>query len=180
MGAATGMNSFDTALYYADFVTLTTGPSGIPPYQPTVPPYNTHLSITNNSAVWKELGDVISLNGVPMERSVTPLTHLRSPGMAAEKIPGFLDAGQLTLRLNSNKGLLAKLQTLMPAGDPNIAPYTHPKWGRLSWAVFFPDNGIWLLTGFIKSSPVEIPEDNRITIELTVEISGKPTFLAFV
>ncbi|HEY1188534.1 MAG TPA: phage tail tube protein [Gemmata sp.] len=170
MSAARGMHSFNSAIYYSPFETLTTGS---PSYQPFAPNYTNVSQIISNPGLWSEIADVISINGVPMERSVTQITHLRSPAKAHEKVPGFLDAGTNTYRLNSNKTALA---TLM--GFTNIAD-TFPRWGRCSWAVFFPDNGVYVFTGFLKSQPFEVPEDNRITIEAAVEISGKPIFYAF-
>ena len=160
MGTANGMHSNNTGLFVAPFVTP----------DPT-------SGATFLAQPWQEVTDVISLNGVPLERTVTQLTHLRSPNKAQEKVPGYLDGGQLTLKLNYFKQLMSFLQTRVPGGEN--APDTSPTWGRLRWAVLFPDNGVWVFTGFIKSDPIEVPEDDRATIELTVEISGKPTWFAF-
>lgn len=161
MGEANGMNSFDTALYWAIFG------------QPDP------ASVADITGSWGEIADVISINGVPMERSVTDVTHLRSPNKAKEKVPGFLDAGQNTFRLNYYKTLMTALQTLAPGGS-NAQDNAANDYGRLRWAVVMPDHGVWVFSGFIKSNPVEVPEDNRNTIEVTVEISGKPTWFEFV
>lgn len=178
MASARGMHSFNSGLYYASYDVLTTGS---PTWQPAVPNYTNIIQIVNNDPTWQEVADVVSVNGVSNERSVTQLTHLRSPGKAHEKVPGFLDAGQITVRLNSRKSLLVAIQALMPGatGTEDAVVNGSPRWGRRSWALYFPDNGVCLFHGFIKSDPVEIPEDNRITIDLNIEISGKPTYLAF-
>src|SRR6516162_6032572 len=131
MGTANGMNSFNTAMFFAPF---------------NQPNPATVLDIETG---WTELTDVISINGVPMERSVTEITHLRSPLKAKEKVPGFLDAGQNTFRLNYFKGIMFQLQTLSPGGA--LAPDTSPSWGRLTFAIIFPDDGVWVFTAFIKS-----------------------------
>jgi hypothetical protein len=164
MGTANGMHSFDSALYQTTFADLT-NPSNVP------------ANLSTITGGWGELGDVISINGVPMERTVTQLTHLRSPDKAQEKVPGFLDAGQNTIRLNYYKALMTALMNISPGGP--LAPDTSPSWGRLRWAVVLPDHGVWVFIGFIKSTPIEVPEDNRNTIEVTIEISGKPKWLAF-
>jgi hypothetical protein len=163
-----GMHSFDSALYYTQY--------GEPRPSPT--------SYLNLITTWTEVAEVVTINGVAMDRSVTELTHLRSPNKAKEKVPGFLDGGQVTLKLNYKKGSptapftgMAHVQALSPGGA--IAGEAAPGWGRLTWAVAFPDHGMWVFTGFIKSTPVEIPEDNRVTVEATIEISGKPSFYAF-
>lgn len=159
MATANGMHSFDSILFSAAFGAA--DPAGLADF-----------------VNWLEITDVISINGVQMERSVTQLTHLRSPDKAQEKVPGFLDAGQNTFRLNYFKGLVSLLETLSPRGA--LAPDTSPSWGRRKWAVVFPDRGVWLFYAFIKSKPFEIPEDNRSTVEVTLEISGKPVWFEFV
>lgn len=159
MGAANGRHSFDSAIYTMPWGTLDP------------------VSYTNLIQIWTEVTDVISINGIPMERSVTQVTHLRSPDKAHEKVPGFLDAGANTFRLNYYKSLIPALLGYSPGGAG--APDTAPSWGRRQWAVACGDHGIWVFTGFVKSTPVEIPEDNRITVEVTIEISGKPKFFAF-
>jgi hypothetical protein len=158
MGAARGMHSYNSRLFVAVFGT----------------PDPANVSAL---AQWGEIEDVISMNGVPMEHTVTQITHLKSPGKAMEKVPGFLDGGQQTIRLNYNKELVAQLQGYMPGAVG--APDTAPSWGRLQWAVVFPDSGVWVFRAFVKSQPHEIPEDNRNTVELVVEIDGRPVFYAF-
>ena len=66
MGTANGMHSFDSALYQNTFADLT-NPSNVP------------ATLSTITGGWGEIGDVISINGVPMERTVTQLTHLSSP-----------------------------------------------------------------------------------------------------
>lgn len=158
MGAARGMHSYNSRLFTTVFGAAAPG------------------NLTDITAQWTEIEDVISLNGVPMESSVTQVTHLKSPGKALEKVPGFLDGGQNTIRLNYAKGLLAQLAALLPGAAGNDTP---PGWGRLSWAIVYPDSGVWVFTAFVKSMPTEVPEDNRLTVELVLEISGRPVFYSF-
>lgn len=126
--------------------------------------------------VWRAVGEVIDADGIAIQPSTTRLTHLRSPGKAHEKVPGFKDGGQLRLRFNYHKKLFAALLTLVP-GDANT-PDTPPDWGRKSFAVAKPDGGTYYLRGFVAGNPITIPEDDRITIELTIEIHGLPTYVA--
>lgn len=159
MPDADGMHSFDSALYWNEFG--------------TIDPANLSTILTQ----WDEISNVISINGVPMEHTVTELTHLRSTDKAKEKVPGFLDAGQNTLRLNYSKATMTTLRSLAPRGTN--APDTSPSWGRLRWCIVLPDHGVWVFTAFMKSTPMEVPEDNRVTIEVTLEISGAPKWLSF-
>jgi hypothetical protein len=118
---------------------------------------------------WALVDEVFSLNGVPANFSVTELTHLLSTGWAKEKIPGNMDAGQLTFRFNYSSSLFTFLQGKMPS-----TVRTAPDWGRKEWILQLPDGGQMELTAFINGMPFTVPEDNRVEIEVTLEISGRP------
>lgn len=163
MAGAKGMHSFDAIIYTNTWI------------DPPPPDAGALPANMADFANWVEISDVVSINGVPMEHSVTMLTHLRSPNKAAEKVPGFLDAGQNTFRLNYYRALVGLLMDFSPGGA--LAPDTAPSWGRRRFAVVFPDRGAWVFGAFIKSKPQEIPEDNRNTVEVTLEITGKPAWL---
>lgn len=158
MPAAKGMHSYGAGLYWSAFGTP------IPPNVGTL-------------AQWGEISDVISMNGIPVENTVTDVTHLRSPNKAKEKVPGFYDSGQLTVRLNYHKSILDAIHAIRPGSG--FAPDTDPSWGRLQFAVLLPDRGLWYMTGFIKSEPIEVPEDGRNTVEITIELSGMAFFISF-
>lgn len=117
--------------------------------------------------------EVFSINGVPMAPGVTRVTHLYSPGKAHEKIPGITDGGQATFSLNYTKTAMAALMALKPHPDTNDVG---PTWGRYVWLTQFPDGGQMIFIGFVAGTPQTVPEDDRITIEGTVEISGRPAF----
>lgn len=128
---------------------------------------------------WTPIAEVISINGLPMNPSVTRLTHLDSDTKAHEKIPGFLDAGQITFRVNYHSALTAgklalpALMALLPHPDVNDVS---PAWGRYQWVVQFPDGAQWYATAFIQGMPFDVPDDDRIAVEFTLEVSGRPTF----
>jgi hypothetical protein len=154
-----GMHSYNTELFAAQYGTA--NPAGADP----------------EAAGFTKIAEVLSVNGLPMNSAVTRLTHLGSDGKAHEKVPGFLDAGQITMRLNYHAaavpGQLA-LPALM-ALTPGAAE-TAPDWGRKQWVVQFPDGGQWYATGFVQGTPFEVPEDDRPTVEVTIEVSGRPAF----
>src|SRR5690348_6584468 len=115
MASSTAMNSFDTILYVSPFTTA--DPSAVADLE---------------SAPWEELEEVISVNGIPLEPSVTNITHLRSPGKAKEKVPGFLDAGQCTFKMNYNKTLVTAILLWLPGGAN--AGDVSPAWGRCKFS----------------------------------------------
>lgn len=155
MAGANAMNSYKTRIYRAAF--------GVAAPVAELP------SIGDGE--WTRVAEVISINGVPMNSSVTRITHLESDSKAHEKIPGFMDGGQVTFRLNYYKANAGLVFVNLPDSAG-----ASPSWDRLQWLVQFPDGGQWYCTAFIQGMPFEVPEDDRITLEVTLEISGYPSF----
>lgn len=155
MADSAAMNSYKTRLFVAPFGTA--APLAVLPVGGAEP--------------WDQIAEVISANGLPLNSSVTRLTHLESDNKAHEKIPGFMDAGQMTFRLNYFQANVLAQYTLLP--DEFGAT---PGWRRYQWLMQFPDGGQWYCTGFVQGMPFDVPEDDRITTELTVEVSGYPVF----
>lgn len=163
MPPATGMHSHGTRMYVADwdgvtvladYVTGTVFPAG-------------------GNGNFTELDEVFSINGVPMNPSVTRITHLNSDGKAHEKVPGIIDGGQVSFSFNHTAALVAILAALVPNPATNDVA---PRWGRHVWVVQFPDGGQWWFIAFVQGSPNTVPDDDRNTVEATLEISGRPIF----
>jgi|GEM_PF-6010698 len=148
-----GMNSYATRLLYA--------------------PFGTAVPAAGATTGFTSVGEVINLNGVALQPSVTRITHLNSDGKAQEKVPGFIDPGQITGTFNFFSAQLASLVARLPTAA--AAPATG--WGRLQWLIAFPDTSFWYCTGFMAGLPVTVPEDDRITVDCTIELSGLPTFV---
>ncbi len=155
MADALGMHGYGTTLWYG--ADNAANPGGV--------------SLLEQNGVYERLQEVISLSGLSASNTVVEVTHLMSDGFAKEKIPGFQDGGQVTFRFNYTAALLLALNSIRPAPDR-----AYPDWGRLRFVMQFPDGGQWWFRGFIQGSPFTVEEDNRITIETTIEISGIPVF----
>lgn len=159
MAAANGQHSYGALLFAGPYGTA--NPDGADP----------------TGAGFDVIAEVISASGLAMNSTVTKVTHLASDGKAHEKVPGFLDAGQITFKLNQYSGSIAGklamtgLLALLPQASD-----TAPDWGRYQWVVQFPDGGQWYATGFLQGVPFEVPEDDRVTVEATIEVSGRPVF----
>jgi hypothetical protein len=150
MPDSNGEHSYGAKLYYANYGT--SNPVGA-------------------TTGFTELAEVISMSGLPMSAGVTRLTHLNSPDKAHEKIPGITDAGQITFRCNSHEDLLGILFGLLPDGTAAT-----PGHGRYQWLVQFPNGSQWYCTAFVQGMPFEVPEDDRVTVEVALEVSGRPVF----
>ena len=162
-----GMNSAGTTLYVGAW-TLT-----FPTVAPLAPQLPYVAAMTLGQGSWVALPEMIDGDGVDVKPSVTKLGHLRSPGKAEEKVPGRADSNQWTAQFNYQRGLMSSLTTLMPGSAQNpdtVANF----WARKAFFLEFPDVGGWFFKGFLAGSPVRVPEDDRATINITIEITGKP------
>lgn len=147
------MHSFDTILCVAPYDTGNPAGAAVP------------------FGAWGQLAEVYSLSGPQNQSTVTNVTHLTSAGKAKEKVPGFLDGGQVTVRVNFSEQNLADFYDRLPGATDGP-----PSWGRYDWCIQYPDGSQWYFQGFVQGLPVEVPEDDRITHEVTIEVSGRPIF----
>lgn len=157
MADSAGTHSFNTRLFFAPFATA--NPIGADPV----------------GAGFTAIAEVISLNGVPMNSSVTELTHLQSDDRAKEKIPGLMDGGQCAFKANFTDAGMDVLAGIVNGNLP-AATVATPDWGRHAFLVQFPSGAQWFFRGFFQGLPFDVPEDNRVTVDVTVEITGRPQF----
>ncbi len=122
---------------------------------------------------WTNIGEVISLNGVPMSVTITQLTHLASPNKAKEKIAGFTDGGQLSAKMNMSAAQYALLNARRQGTGSGRAN------SNFMGFVLFPDWGGSYLELILQQMPFDVPDDDRITIDVTFEISGLPAVVIF-
>lgn len=132
---------------------------------------------------WKSFPELIDANGIDIRPTVTRVTHLRSPDKSQEKVPGFKDGNQLSARFNYSKAFMLALVALVPGASgaldqPLGLNNVHSFWGKKKWFILLPDGGGWYFTGFLAGMPTQVPEDDRITIDATIEVSGAPTWVS--
>ena len=115
------------------------------------------------------VAEVIEINGEGVEVSRTKMSNLTSPNAYHEKRPGFADAGQVTFKCTWTK---AQYSTFL----------TNIRTALMAWKVTFPLVGAesvpstWACAGHLSKLGFAVPEDDRITNDVTVDVSGKPTF----
>lgn len=110
-----------------------------------------------------EVANVFDISGPSMSRDVVEVTAYDSPDGYREKIGGLRDGGQLTFTLN-----FTRENYLLFKGDfEDDTP--------VQYQVVLPDAEKTELTfsGLVIDMPLTIPVGDRITIDVTIEISGK-------
>lgn len=154
MPVSGGQHSYGCTLYYA---ALDTANPSAPPTGPT----------------WTAVGEVRSINGVPMTATVTRLTNLASPNKAHEKIAGFTDGGQVSFKLNVSAATLAQIFARTQGTGSNRAN------SNQNYIIYLPSWGHLYFEAFLSGHPIDIPEDGEITSDATLEISGLPVLVVY-
>ncbi len=111
------------------------------------------------------VAEVLDIDGPGMSRDAVDATHQESPNGFKEAIPGLRDAGEITFPLNfleSNASQNAIRDDLMTGTARN-------------YQVVFPGGQIWQFKGFITGFSPKAPIEDRMTADVTVKITGKPT-----
>ena len=131
--------------------------------------YSATFGFGGNSFPPSVLAEVIEIEGPGFKVTSVDLSNLNSPSHAREFRAGFTDAGEITLKLTFTQSayitLLSYLNYSLQAWQ-----ITLPLVGSQSTAA--------KVTGYghISSLGQAIPEDDRITNDVTIKVSGMPSF----
>lgn len=115
------------------------------------------------------IGEVLNISGPNISVSSIKTTHLGSTDAADEFTPGFADGGTVTTRLNMAKanvntlyGFYRTLKGLMVMFNDSTSGSTV--------------GSRWTMNAFWTEMGHEVPENDRITMDVTWKITGKPAF----
>lgn len=123
------------------------------------------FGVTLSGASIGAIGNVVDINWPGMSATVIDVTDNDSTNGWREKIAGLKDAGEFTVTVNYTK---AKTTTLVGgiAGSNEV------------FTITLPDGSTFACSGFISALSGPIPMDEAIQQELTITLSGEPTFTA--
>ncbi len=110
------------------------------------------------------LAEVNSISGPSMTRESIDVTSLNTTGGYREKIPGFRDGGQVTLEMNYTKDTYEQMNNLFESNDST------------SMEIELPCGSTLAFDGYVMETPLEISVGEKITANVTIEVSGEPTF----
>jgi predicted secreted protein len=116
------------------------------------------------------IGNVTNITGPSMSKDTIDTTALDTTGGYRTFITGFKNAGTLTFTLMFEKAHYSKLKS---AFDSDVAK---------SIEVILPDGATaetgskLSFSGFVTEIPLTIPPDDKITCDVTIQISGPVTF----
>ncbi len=116
-------------------------------------------------AAWADIAEINSINGPGMSRDTIDVTSLDSTGGYREFKAGFRNPGQVTLAMNFTR----VTYDLMKADfESNVLK---------NYEIVLPDTEDTTLEfeGLVTELPLNIPADDKVTADVTIQISGQVT-----
>jgi predicted secreted protein len=118
-----------------------------------------------SGAAWVNLAEINSISGPNMTRDTIDVTSLDSTGGYREFIGGFRDGGTVQLNMNFIRASLDTMKDDFESDDLQ------------NYEIVLPDdeNTTLEFTGLVTELPLEIPPDDKITMAVSIKVSGQVT-----
>lgn len=118
-----------------------------------------------DGTAWEQIAEVNSISGPSMSRETIDVTSLDSSGGYREFITGFRDAGTLQLTMNFTSSTLTTMKTDFESATAQ------------NYEIVLPDTSTTTLEfeGLVTDLPMEISPDDKITLTVTIKITGQVT-----
>lgn len=126
----------------------------------------------NSPEAAEDIGEILEISGPSFARDAVETTHSQSPGGYREFISGLRDGGEISATI-----------ALVPSGtdgDPHKEIFDDYKnASRVTYRMLFPDAVTYFLfDGLVTSLDHATPIDDRMTLAVTIKISGEPELLS--
>ncbi len=118
-----------------------------------------------SGAAWVNIAEINSISGPNMTRDTIDVTSLDSTGGYREFIGGFRDGGTVQLSMNFIRASIDTMKTDYESDDLQ------------NYEIVLPDdeNTTLEFQGLVTELPLEIPPDDKITMTVSIKISGQVT-----
>lgn len=118
-----------------------------------------------SGSAWVNIAEVNSISGPSMSRETIDVTSLDSIGGYREFIAGFRDAGTIQLAMNFTRDTIDTMKDDFES-DTNQ-----------NYEIVLPDteNTTLEFVGLVTELPLEIPPDDKVTMTVTIKITGQVT-----
>jgi predicted secreted protein len=116
-----------------------------------------------SGAEWVEIAEINSITGPGMSRDTIDVTSLSSTGGYREFITGFRNAGTVALAMNFTR---STYDLMKDDFESDVAR---------NYEILLPDDEATSLEfeGLVTELPLTIPADDKITANVTIQISGQ-------
>ena len=116
---------------------------------------------------FEDVAQVASITPPQPSREVVEVDDLNPPDDIKKKLPGIIDAGEVTLRLNFDPDNTGHTTLEQDFYAGTITQYR----------IVLPSNDGWTFSGFISGwAPQELAEGDVIQVEVTFTVTSKPEF----
>lgn len=118
-----------------------------------------------NGSAWVQLAEINSITGPSKTRDTIDVTSLDSTGGYREFITGFRDAGTVQLTMNFSR---ESFELMNDDFEDDTAQ---------NYEIVLPDaeTTSFEFEGLVTEVPLEIPMDDKITMTVTIKITGQVT-----
>ena len=116
-----------------------------------------------SGSAWVPQAEINSITGPGMSRDTIDVTSLDSTGGYREFITGFRNAGTVTLSMNFTRTTYEQMKDDFESDTAQ------------NYQIDLPDieNTSLDFEGLVTELPLTIPPDDKITVEVTIQISGE-------
>lgn len=122
------------------------------------------IEFGDGSGTYTPIGNVTSVEGPEIERETVDVTAHDSPDMWNEFVGGLKNGGEVSVEVNYDP---AEHDTLMAQFDKDEP---------VPWRIVWPNEiGYWDFSAIMTGFSPEAPVDDKLSAELTLQVSGKPT-----
>ena len=114
---------------------------------------------------WDAIGEITNIGGPGMSRETIDTTALDTAGGYRTFIPGFRTPGTMTLSINFTRDTYDLMKTDFESDT------------AVDYEVVLPDADQTTIEfqGFVTELPLTIPTDEKISMEVTIQITGQVT-----
>lgn len=116
-----------------------------------------------DGANWDNIAEINSISGPTMSRDTIDVTSLDTTGGYREFITGFRNPGTITLAMNFTR---ATYDIMKADFESDTRQY---------YEIYLPDadNTSLEFEGLVTELPLNIPADDKITADVTIQVSGQ-------
>lgn len=118
-----------------------------------------------SGSAWVNLAEINNITGPGMTRDTIDVTSLDSTGGYREFITGFRNPGTLSMSMNFTRASFDTMQTDFESDSAQ------------NYEIVLPDdeNTTVEFEGYVTEIPLTIPPDDKVTVDVTIQISGQVT-----
>lgn len=116
------------------------------------------------SAAFVAIANVVSIKLPQLVPTRVKITHLQSPSLTHEYVAGFKEPGECSFEANYSPATYARL--LLAKGVAH------------NFEVETPEGGVAEFAGYIASTELDIPTEEKMMLSCTIVVNGTYTFTA--